>query len=93
MCRLITVVNTDITSFYDEALAIMKRSVELVVGNEEKIKYLLQKMIEILLKLEGECHVTTEGDNSLIISANSETNLKQHSTARLKPHYENKQTF
>ena len=45
-------------------------------------------MNEILLKLEGERHVTTEGENSQIISANSETKLKQHSTARLKPRYE-----
>ena len=48
MCHLISVVNTHITSVYNEALAIMKRSVELAVGDEEKIKYLLQKMNEIL---------------------------------------------
>ena len=45
-------------------------------------------MNEILLKLEGERDVTIEGDKSLIISANAETNLKQRSTARLKPRYE-----
>ena len=49
----------------------MTRSVELTVGDEGKIKFLLRKMNEVLLKLEGECHVTIEGDNSFIISANS----------------------
>ena len=81
-------VHLDQRNVYNEAFAIMKRSVELAVGDEEKIKYLLQKMNEILLKLEGERHVTIEGDKSLIISANAETNLKQRSTARSKPRHE-----
>ena len=78
-------VHLDQRNVHNEALAIMKRSVKLAVGDEESIKYYSKRC----LKLEGERHVTTAVDNSLIISANSETKLKQHSTSRLKPCYEN----
>ena len=80
-----SLVHLDQHNVYNEALAIMKRSVKLAVGDEESIKYYSKRC----LKLEGERHVTTAVDNSLIISANSETKLKQHSTSRLKPCYEN----
>ena len=59
-------VHLDQRNVHNEALAIMKRSVELAVGDEGKIKYLLQKMNEILLKLERERHVTIEGGRMMV---------------------------